>query len=148
MSIKQLSDAAANQLGLGVTDPATGVPHPNANADPWLADAGRRDGRIAKLLRVCANLSVEEIAEAADAVAVLPGRATVDGTVIDYAGADPAVQGLADNATTMVWIDSAAAIGSGAAWPSTPHLKLAEVVMTAGAITAIADRRLDAIFTA
>ncbi len=147
MSIKQKTDAEANQLATGVTDPATGVPYPLANADPYLAEVGRRDARIAAVLALAANLRVDEINEAADGVAVAPGRATIGGTVVVYAGADPAVSALPDNATTNVWLDAGGVVGSGAEWPAAQHLKLAEVVMASGAITAITDRRVDAIFT-
>lgn len=153
MTVKALTDQEANSLALGggVTDVATAVRHTPADADPWLAHRVRTDARMVALLAVAANLRVEQIQEADDAVAVLAGRCSIGGVSLTHEGADPAVSGLPDNATTLIWAEpdgDSLAIASGAQWPPTAHLKLAEVSVVGGAIAFIADRRLDHIFSA
>lgn len=160
MAVKQLTDTEANALSTGgVTDTDTGVRYPSADADPWLAPIMRTLGRLSAVAQLAANLRVDEVEGNADAVLVLPGRCTIDGTVYSFAGVDPAVDGLADNDTTYIWAEdtnpgtptgtlqiNSAIDGTG--WPGTNHLKLAEVTMASGEITGIVDRRLDGIFSA
>ena len=154
MAVKQLSDSEANALSVGgVTDAETGVKFPSADADPWLAPIMRTFGRITALLELASNLRVDQVEGNADAVLVLPGRCSLAGTAYAFAGADPAVDGLADNDTTLIWAEddgggllliNSAVDATG--WPGTAHLKLAEVTLASGAITQIVDRRIDQIF--
>lgn len=79
-------------------------------------------------------------------IAILPGRAVIDGVVLVYAGGTVDLAAL-NNDTAYVWVtDNAGSpqIGSGAdasGWPSVPHIKLAEVTLASGVITGIVDRR-------
>ncbi len=82
---------------------------------------------------------------AANAVYVMAGRCSIDETALAYAGG--VVSGLSNNATTYIWAAKPSSIVvitkglSGAGWPGTTHIKLAEVTLSAGIITAIVDRR-------
>ena len=86
-------------------------------------------------------------------VTIAPGRAALDDVVMDYGGGtmDLAVY---NNDTAYLWLfdnAGAATIGAGAAasgWPTSTHLKLAEVTLAAGQITAVVDRRFEAMLTA
>ena len=80
-------------------------------------------------------------------IRVMPGEATLDGVALVYAGATVDLSAF-NNDVAYVWLHDSgggvAAINKGtdaAGWPTTAHVKLAEVTLSAGLITAIADRR-------
>lgn len=83
-------------------------------------------------------------------VHVNTGRVVVGGTLLTYAGGTKDLTAFDDD-VAYVWLEDdtgatidAAADGTG--WPATAHMKLAEVTMVGGAITAIVDRRPESIF--
>lgn len=102
---------------------------------------------LQRLVAPLSALMVVESSTAANAVYVLPGRCQIDGTALAWAGGD--LTGLANNDTTYIWAyksGSAVLINKavdGTGWPGGLHIKLAEVTVTAGAITAIVDRRTE-----
>jgi hypothetical protein len=61
------------------------------------------------------------------------------GAAVAYAGATLAVPA---SATTRYWLDDAATLQSGSAWPAGPYVPLASVVAGASTITSITDARL------
>lgn len=142
-----LSDSAANALA-GTVDAVTGTKFPAANQDPWLAAYVRQLYHLATGIAAAANnLRVYADDSAGTTIGVRAGRCTIDGTSLAYAGG--LVTGLTNNAVTYVWaynlagtltINSAV---SGTGWPGVSHVKLAEVTIASGAVTAILDRRLD-----
>jgi hypothetical protein len=79
-------------------------------------------------------------------VRVMPCRALLDGVTLVYAGGTISLAAY-NNDVAYVWVEDD---GAGAAqiaadsdangWPSTPHIKLAEVTLASGAVTAILDR--------
>lgn len=96
------------------------------------------------------SMQVREDDANATTVRIMAGRYRIHGTVLAYAGG--AVDLAAhNNDTAYVWAynsSGSAAIlfgADGSGWPGTAHLKLAEVTLSAGAITAIVDRRLDGL---
>ena len=97
------------------------------------------------------DFRVYEIQDNADAIGVRPGRIAFANTVLVYDGADPAIDALTDNDTTYVWLYNdagTATIGSAidaTGWPAITHVKLAEVTLVDGVITAILDRRVEGL---
>jgi hypothetical protein len=86
-------------------------------------------------------VSSYEVPSASLNVQVTSGRFRLgDGTTVLYAGTGSFA--VTDNATTYLWLDSAGALQSGSALPTTTaHVPLAAVVASAGVIDAITDRR-------
>ena len=69
------------------------------------------------------------------------------GTFLDATGCPVAYAGnptyaVPDTATTRVWLTADGTLASGAAWPSTAHVRLATVVAGATDITSITDERI------
>lgn len=147
----KLTDDQAVALS-ATTDSSTGAVYPSVAVNNWAAAIYRFLHRVLAALNVANALRVYTIDSNADAVGVRPGRIDIAGTVLDYAGADPAVDGLTNNATTYIWIynsSGSAAVASGASgggWPTYEHIKLAEVTMASGVITTIVDRRSEAVY--
>lgn len=153
MAIKQLSTSEANALA-GTTLSNTGAPIPAIGDSSYTDEIHSAMNQLD--LSAASWLRVVEIDGNADAIGVLPGRLTIEGQTKTYAGdtdAGGAVDGLTDDDTTYIWAylsGGSVTIGSaidGTGWPSYPHVKLAEVTMASGVITAITDRRAEAIFT-
>lgn len=131
-------------------DPVTGLVYPPAGLQPyhdWLVQSIHRlAASSAGALRVVRG-------DASDtSVHIAPGRATVDGIVLVYAGGDLEL-GAYNNDTTLVWLedDSGSALIGAAddatGWPGGAHLKLAEVTLAGGAVTSITDRRFEAMLS-
>lgn len=149
MAENQLTDAAATALG-GTTDPDfdTGVAYPAANADPWLIPFYQFGYQILNALaEVANNLRVFNDDAGGTTIGVTPGRCTINGVVTTYAGGTIS---LTDNDTTYIWLTDggagAGALGSaidGTGWTGSDHIKLAEVTVASGEVTAILDRRVE-----
>jgi len=83
-------------------------------------------------------------------IRIMPGRFTINGTALSYAGEAIDLSAY-NNDTAYVWAyDSASTLTIGygtdaAGWPTVNHVKLAEVVLSGGAITSITDRRAEHI---
>ena len=140
----QTDDASALALA-GTTDPNSGLVYPSTDTENgWGAQVLRLLQHLLTCFAPAGELRVYETDAAADAVGVRAGRRRLGSTVLVYAGSETAVTDLDDDATTYVWLYNNAgtgAIGSGAAWPSVAHWRLAEVTMADGVITQILDRR-------
>lgn len=148
MSEKALTDEQAVALS-GTTDATTGVTFPQVASNNWAAAIYRTFQRMIDALLRANDLRVYPVEGNADAVGVRPGRIRFGGTALAYAGADPAVDSLTNNATTYVWAYNNSGViaisSSTSAWPAYPHRRLAEVTMASGAITAILDRRSEGL---
>ena len=96
---------------------------------------------IIKAFEWAMGLSV--YAPASTTISVRGGKYNWEGTVKTYTETDPIDP--TDNDTTYVWMDSANTIQTavdGTGWPSTPHIKLAEVVVDSdGVVGTITDLR-------
>jgi len=86
-------------------------------------------------------------------VIVMPGRASINGHPLNLS--EQAIDlSEFDDDTLNVWLhrdsgSAAVSVGtSGDGWPSTPHIRLAQVVLDEGAVTSIIDRRFEAILRA
>ena len=147
MTVKQLTSDQALALE-STTDPDTGLQFPALLSAQWGAAV------LAALQMLIdaslPDLRVVEIENNADAIGVLPGKAIIEGTLLDYAGdtdAGGAIDGLTDNDTTYIWAENnsgSLAINSavdGTGWPSSDHIKLAKVTLSGGAIDSIEDMR-------
>jgi len=150
---KLLTDTEAEAL-LGTTDSVSGIVYPQLAANRWGASFAKMAERIIATSILGNNLRVYKVDGNADAVGIRAGRVTISSVVLSYAGEDPAVDGLADNDTTYIWIEDVGSVATidsaidGTGWPGGAHFKLAEVTMSSGAITTLTDRRTDEIFTA
>ncbi|MEX0654520.1 MAG: hypothetical protein WD534_04850 [Phycisphaeraceae bacterium] len=95
-----------------------------------------------------AALRVGQADEGPMVVAIAPGRASIDGDVLVYAGGtlDLATFNNATARIALVDDDGSAAVAADSDWPAALHIKLAEVELSEGAITTITDRRLETVF--
>ena len=89
----------------------------------------------------------------ATTVRVAPGRASIGGIALSYAGGtfdlaiynnDTALIALEDNAASPAITLSTSAAG----WPVATHIKLAETTLSAGQITSVLDRRFETMLSA
>jgi hypothetical protein len=149
MSIKELSPDEIDAL-VGTRHPVTGVEYPPNGLQPyydWLMRA----------LHLISESTIGAFRVAADdssgtAVRIAPGRASVSGVVLEYSGEMIDLSGF-NNDTAYIWLYNnagAATIGTATdatGWPGTTHIKLAAVVIAAGEITQIVDRRIDHLFS-
>jgi len=132
-------------------DPVTGLTYPRAGLTPY------HDWLIETLHLLAASslghLRVSRDAASATAVCIAPGRAEIGGVATAFGGATLDRASM-NNDTVLVWlaeshgIGQAGAAATAAGWPTDAHLKLAEVTLDAGRVTAIVDRRLEAVFRA
>ncbi|MEM1213044.1 MAG: hypothetical protein AAGI68_12200 [Planctomycetota bacterium] len=146
MAERYLSDDEATATLSGTIDEATGL--------PFIKQDGNYANNVARAFDVISkqlfgDLRVYAVEGNDDAVGVRPGRCVIGSTEYSYAGAEPAVDGLADNDVTYVWAEDDGSgglqIGSavdGTGWPVGDHLKLAEVTVSSGLVSGIVDRRL------
>ncbi len=149
MTISQLTHEQVDQLA-GETLPA-GITLATNGMQPYYHWLMQTIHRLAQT--TFTNLRVDQASESATSIHVSAGRATIDSVVLE---SDALVIDLSsyNNDTAYIWIedDSGEALIDSASdatgWPGAVHIKLAEVTLTAGEITAIVDRRLDHIFTA
>lgn len=100
----------------------------------------------------CGALRVVKDDASDTTIRIMPGRATISGTVLDVA---TTTRDLAtfNNLTVYVWleddtgsakVDVASSVDG---WPVATHIKLAEVTVTAGVITDLLDRRFETLFS-
>lgn len=96
-------------------------------------------------------LRVTRDAASATHVYIAPGRLEIAGVALDFAGASLDLAAF-NNDTALLWLEDNAGqpqLGVAAqsvGFPVSPHLKLAEATLAAGAITSILDRRFEAVF--
>lgn len=149
MAETQLSDAAALELS-GTTDADTGVQYPERSLNNWAAAFFRWVAQTIKAFATANHFRIHEVDGNPDAVGIRGGRTKCAGVLATYATTETLIDSLADNDTTYIYLyvdgsgttqisSSLDAVG----WPTSAHLRLAEVTMAAGAITAILDRRAE-----
>ena len=146
---ERLIDADEALALSGATDPdhGSGVPYPTDGQDPWFVWLVQCINQLINSSALTNNLRVFADAEAAMEIGVRPGVATINDEVLALAAVAELDLSGNDNDTTLVWAakdGSALTIASaveGTGWPETPHVPLAEVTITDGAITSIIDRR-------
>jgi hypothetical protein len=143
-------DLTASQVDALVEtrDPRTGLRYPPAGLQPyhpWLIDALHR-------LAACSAsdlwVALDDASPAS--IRVAPGRASIDGVAVAYAGGvhDLAVH---NNATACVWLTAPGGTptvshaDAATGWPAGTHLKLAEVTLAGGQVVGILDRRFETI---
>lgn len=147
--VVQMPSAAEIEGLVGTRHPVAGIEYPHMGLQPyyqWLLSS----------LHLLAEASAGGLRVSRDdasdtTIAISPGRATLNSEVLVYPGG---VSDLAvfNNDTALIWLFGAggvATIGEGSlasGWPVGPHIKLAEVVLLAGGIDEILDRRFEAIF--
>jgi hypothetical protein len=149
MAIEELSSADIEQR-VGTRHPRTGLEYPPSGLQPyyqWLMRA----------LHLLAESSAGALRVARDdtsltTVRVLPGRASIAGVALDYPGGTLDLAAL-NNDTAYVWLedDGGAQVKTATdatGWPSGAHIKLAEVTLSAGEITAVLDRRFETMLKA
>ena len=146
-------DLTRQQLAalVGGEHPVTGVSYPEAGLQPyyeWLI------GSLYRLAESSAgDLRVWHDADAAASIWIAPGRCSIAGQALAYAGGSVDLGGY-NNSTVLVWMQDnvgAAEVGiaeSSAGWPGGDHLKLAEVVLDAGEVTFITDLRFETLLKA
>jgi len=148
MAVKDLSATQiAALVGTRLAGPGLLVAAPySADWYAWLINAliHLAEGSAAYALSVRADDG------SATTVRIQAGRATLNGAALAYAGGTVNLSAH-NNDVAYLWAynsSGAVAIGYGAdgsGWPAVPHLKLAEVTLSAGAITAILDRRSETL---
>ena len=146
-------DLTSQQIAalVGGAHPVTGVSYPEAGLQPyyeWLI------GSLYRLAEASAgDLRVWHDAEEAASIWIAPGRCSIAGQALSYAG-ESIDLGVYNNSTALVWMQDNAAsaeiatadIGTG--WPVGDHLKLAEVQLDSGEVTLITDLRFETILKA
>ncbi|MEM1353382.1 MAG: hypothetical protein AAGC44_02075 [Planctomycetota bacterium] len=132
-------------------DPTTGVTYPAAGTQPWYEWLIRTVHRLAQ--SSAGDLAVYADEDAASSIYVAPGRCSIDGVALTYAGGALDLS-LFNNATALVYVEDAGGSPSvGAAttldgWPAGSHLKLAEVTLAGGQVATLLDRRFETILRA
>jgi hypothetical protein len=149
MSIKELSPDEIDAL-VGTRHPVTGIEYPPNGLQPYYHWLMRAMHLISE--STIGAFRVAPADTSATTILVAPGRASVSGVVLDFPGATIDLFGF-NNDTAYVWLynnTGSAAVGTAndaTGWPGTTHIKLAEVVIAAGEITQIIDRRIDHLFS-
>lgn len=139
------SDATVQALD-GTSDSTTGLPYiargTNPTSTPPLQiQYHRRELRANTILAAANGLRVVKESTPLR-IGVFPGDYVMNGARARFEGAtDQAVSAVAG--TYLVWVDAANALQIGAAWPAdvSQFVPLAEVVVAAGSISSVADRR-------
>ncbi len=149
MPIQELTPDQIDSL-VGTRHPETGIEYPPNGLQPyyhWLI-------RALHLLAESSlgALRVAEVDSSDTAIQIAPGRVSISGVVLDFAGQvselaafnnDTAYISIFNNAGSPGISISADASG----WPVGSHIKLAEVTITAGVISNILDRRMETVFS-
>ncbi len=148
MSIRLADSTEVRDLA-GQRHASTGIAFPPQGLQPYydwllqtlslLADAS------------CGPLRVSRDDGSSTAVHLSPGRCSINGVVLDVPAQSLELAAM-NNDTALLWItddEGDATLGHASAnsgdWPATMHIKLAEVTLAAGRITAILDRRFETI---
>ncbi|MGB0766423.1 MAG: hypothetical protein ACPGYV_01795 [Phycisphaeraceae bacterium] len=146
-------DLTSEQIAalVGGRHPTVGLTYPEAGLQPyyeWLIDALHRLAESS-----AGDLRVWQDAGAAASISIAPGRCSIAGQALHYAGGTVDL-GLYNNSTALVWLQDnagAAEIATGdigAGWPIGDHLRLAQVQLASGAITLITDLRFETLLKA
>lgn len=149
MSSADLASTEIDQLA-GTTDPATGVVYPSLGMQPyydWLMQS------LHRLVRASLpDFLVTQDDTSETSIHVAPGHATIGADVLAFDGQTIDLASV-NNDTALIHLTSSggapvvAADASGTGWPAGSHIKLAEVTVSAGVITAIADLRMQTVLS-
>jgi len=142
------SDLSSEQIAaLAATRHAkVGLLYPEPGLTPYYDWLIRTVHRLAEAS--ASDFRVMADADSASSVWVSPGRASISGTALAFEGGAYDLAAF-NNSTALVWLEDVggvATIGTdalGAGWPASPHLRLAEVVVSAGQVQAITDLRFE-----
>ena len=146
-------DLTSQQIAelVGSAHPTTGLSYPEAGLQPyyeWLIEALHRLAESS-----AADLRAWKDADAAASIWVAPGRCSIAGQALTYAGGRVDL-GIYNNSEALVWLqDNAGAAevataDAASGWPVGDHLRLATVRLDNGAITSITDHRFETILKA
>jgi hypothetical protein len=150
MAIQELSTSEIDAL-TGTRHALAGFAYPAIGLQPyyeWLVRTLHLLGEAS-----AGGLKVNRDDQSNTGVLVTPGRATLAGVALAYAGETLDLASF-NNDTAILWLyddagEAAVGVGSDAGgWPVVPHIKLAEVTLAAGQVTDILDRRLESLFSA
>ena len=136
---------------VGSSHAVTGMAYPEAGLQPYYEWLVRSLHRLAEAS--AGDLRVWHDADDAVSVWIAPGRCSIAGQALSYTGGS---QDLAayNNDTALIWLENNAGVAQvgvaahSAGWPAGGHLKLAEVVLDAGEVTLITDRRFETLLKA
>ncbi|MCC7145154.1 MAG: hypothetical protein IT443_01775 [Phycisphaeraceae bacterium] len=148
MSVRFLSTGQIDAL-VGGEHPTVGFEYPPSGMQPyyhWLV-------RTLHLLAEASagGLRVAREDSGPTMIRVVEGRARIDGTIVALAGQEIDLAAY-NNSTALVWLKVASGAGvvqtgaAGAGWPSEAHIKLAEVTLAGGEISAVLDRRSETMW--
>lgn len=143
-------DLTAEQIAalVGGAHPVTGVAYPEAGLQPYYEWLIRSLHRLAEAS--AGDLRVWHDADAAASVWVAPGRCSIAGQALVYAGGSIDL-GTYNNSTALIWLEDDAGSAKIATadladgWPAGDHLKLAQAELDAGEVTLITDLRFETL---
>lgn len=136
---------------VGAAHPVTGLAYPEAGLQPYYEWLIRSLYRLAEAS--AGDLRVWHDADDAASVWIAPGRCSIAGQALSFAGTAVDLSTF-DNSTALIWLEDNAGIaqaGSAAStsgWPGGDHLKLAEAVLDGGEVTLITDLRFETLLKA
>ncbi|MFN3167520.1 MAG: hypothetical protein ACE37H_10700 [Phycisphaeraceae bacterium] len=143
-------DLSTQQIAerVGTSHPVTGLAYPEAGLQPYYDWLIRSLHRLSEAS--AGDLRVWNDADDTASIWVAPGRCTIAGVVLAFAGGSVDL-GVYNNSTALIWIENnagSAAVGvadTSAGWPAGYHLKLAEATIAAGEVLLILDRRFETL---
>lgn len=147
MPTSDLSTEALQSL-VGTRHATTGIEFPPVGLQPY------HDWLIQTLHRLAeSSAGALRVSRADDdaTVHVAPGRASIDDVALQLPETTLNLAAF-NNSTALIWLadDSGSATvlaaDTGTGWPGTAHLKLAEVTLASGVVTAVLDRRFETVF--
>lgn len=145
LSIEEIESLA------GTRDAGTHVEYPTQGLQPYYHWLIRTLNELVQCSAGALRVSRDDASETH--VRVAPGRALLSGVLLVFEGGSIDLAPH-NNLTALVWLQSnagAASLGHASqaqGWPAQPHLKLAEVTLSEGVITAILDRRMETMLAA
>lgn len=150
MSIKELTPDEIENL-VGARHPTTGIEYPPNGLQPYYQWLIRALHLLAESSFGALRVWQDDATPAS--VFVAPGRASISDVSVEYTGGTLDLSAY-NNDTANVWLyelAGTAQIGvadDASGWPGTAHVKLASIVIAAGEITQIIDRRIEHVLSA
>lgn len=149
MSIQELTPDQIDSL-VGTRHPGTGIEYPPNGLQPYYAWLVRTLHLLAE--SSLGALRVAEDDSSATAITIAPGRASISGVVLDFAGQTSDLAAFNNDTVYVSLLNIAGeptiAISADAGgWPIGAHIKLAEVSLAGGVITGILDRRIETVLS-
>lgn len=131
---------------LALTEDAdTGVEYIPTGRSPYYLEFRKLIQRLLESTKRANDLRVYQ--DGPLTVGVRPGRFLMGSTPVEFLGATGIL--LANNTTTVLWIDATAVVQQGSDFPAdrTSYIPLAEVAASGGLITSLMDRRGEALLS-